>query len=222
MERSQNRILNGVRMENTFRLRPAAREVVHKYGCWTEGVVRPLNLLISRAIFPTMNGVLIQKNCFDYKRSLDTGKNKAPKPYVINRYRFKQDVSGYLYDTRFSHLYLFDVATKKVDTLTHGIYNETSPQWSPDGSKIAFVSNQTEDPDKNSNSDIWIIEPRPGAVAKQFTTWKGSDGRRNGVLTEQALLICVLHPTPITSCTINKCLLYKIAEWRCQIIIDIT
>ena len=109
------------------------------------------------------------------KDPLDTGKNKPPKPYVINRYRFKQDVSGYIYDTRFNHLYLFDVATKKVDTLTRGTYNETSPQWSPDGTKIAFVSNQTEDPDKNSNSDIWIIDAKAGSVAKQFTTWKGSD-----------------------------------------------
>jgi len=109
------------------------------------------------------------------KDPVDTGKSKTPKPYVINRYRFKQDVSGYVYDTRFSHLYLFDVSAKKLDTLTRGLYNESGPQWSPDGSKIAFVSNQTEDPDKNSNSDIWIIDSKAGSVAKQFTTWKGSD-----------------------------------------------
>ena len=55
------------------------------------------------------------------KDPLDTGKGKTPKPYIINRYRFKQDVSGYLYDTRSNHLYLFDVASKKLDTLTRGI-----------------------------------------------------------------------------------------------------
>lgn len=109
------------------------------------------------------------------KDPLDTGKNKPPKPYVINRYKFKQDVQGYLYDTRNNHLFIFDVATKKLDTLTHGIYNESNPQWSPDGTKIAFVSNRTDDPDRNSNSDIFIIDARPGAVMKQFTTWKGSD-----------------------------------------------
>lgn len=109
------------------------------------------------------------------KDPADTGKNKTPKPYIINRYRFKQDVSGYQWDTRTPHLYVYDIASKKLDTLTSGIYNESNPEWSPDGSKIAFVSNRTEDPDRNSNSDLWIIDAKAGASPKQFTTWKGSD-----------------------------------------------
>ena len=106
----------------------------------------------------------------------DTTGAKKNKPYVIDRYKFKQDISGYQYDKRKTHLYLFDVSAKKTDTLTKGIYNEGGVQWSPDGQAIAFVSNRTEDPDKNSNTDIFIIDARPGTEAKKFTTWKGSDG----------------------------------------------
>ena len=106
----------------------------------------------------------------------DTAGKKKNQPYVIDRYRFKQDVSGYQYDKRKTHLYLFDVTDKKTDTLTRGDYNEGGMQWSPDGSAIAFVSNRTEDPDKNSNTDIFIIDAKPGAIAKQLSTWKGSDG----------------------------------------------
>ena len=105
----------------------------------------------------------------------DTTGKKSAKPYVIDRYRFKLDVSGYQYDKRKTHLYLFDVATKKTDTLTKGNYNEGSSQWSPDGTSIVFVSNRTEDPDKNSNSDIFTIEAKTGSVEKQITSWKGSD-----------------------------------------------
>lgn len=105
----------------------------------------------------------------------DTAGKKGAKPWVIDRYKFKQDVSGYLYDKRKTHLYLFDVGTKKTDTLTKGDYNESGAQWSPDGSSIAFVSNRSEDPDKNSNSDIFLLDAKPGAVPRQLTSWKGSD-----------------------------------------------
>ncbi len=105
----------------------------------------------------------------------DTAAKKISKPYVIDRYQFKQDVSGYLYDKRKTHLYLFDMATKKTDTLTKGDFNESDAQWSPDGLTIAFVSNRSEDPDKNRNSDIFLLEAKPGAVAKQITFWNGSD-----------------------------------------------
>lgn len=109
------------------------------------------------------------------KDAEDTSKQKKQEPWVIDRYHFKQDVAGYLYDKRKSHIYLFDVKEKKLDTLTSGKYNEGSIKWSPDGTQIAFVSNRTEDPDKNSNEDIYIIEARKGAGIRQLTTWKGTD-----------------------------------------------
>lgn len=105
----------------------------------------------------------------------DSSEKKGNKPYVIDRYQFKQDVVGYLYDKRKTHLYLFDVETKKIDTLTRGNYDESSFQWSPDGTRIAFVSNVTADPDKNSNTDLFVIEAKAGASAKKLTDWKGSD-----------------------------------------------
>lgn len=105
----------------------------------------------------------------------DTAKNKPPQPYLINKFRFKQDVSGYQYDTARTHLYLFDVSTKKTKQLTNGIYSESDPTWSPDGSRIAFVSNRTEDPDRNQNTDIWIIDTTNNATATRLTTWKGGD-----------------------------------------------
>lgn len=105
----------------------------------------------------------------------DSGKIKTTKPFVIDRYQYKQDVEGYRYKKVHTHLYLFDITTKKLDTLTKGTHDEESAIWSPDGASIAFVSNRTEDPDKNENTDIYIIEARPGATMRQLTDWKGSD-----------------------------------------------
>lgn len=105
----------------------------------------------------------------------DTGKVKTAKPMVMDKYKIKQDVEGYRYKKLYSHLYLFDIEKKKTDTLTKGSYNHSAAVWSPDGNSIAFVSNRTEDPDKNENSDIFIIDAKPGSVAKKLTAWNGSD-----------------------------------------------
>ncbi|MHA4810518.1 S9 family peptidase [Flavitalea flava] len=105
----------------------------------------------------------------------DTSKAKTTKPFVIDRYQYKEDIEGYRYKKLYTHLYLFDAVSKKTDTLTRGNYNEAGPVWSPDGSRIVFVSNRTEDPDKNENTDLYVIEAKPGSALRQLTTWKGTD-----------------------------------------------
>jgi dipeptidyl aminopeptidase/acylaminoacyl peptidase len=107
----------------------------------------------------------------------DSARPRTPKPIVIDRYHFKQDVQGYLGNRR-SHLYLFDVAAKKVDTLTTGRYSETNPSWSPDSRLIAFVSERAPDPDRANDPNIYVVEARPGAAIRQLTTWPGPDNGR--------------------------------------------
>ena len=104
----------------------------------------------------------------------DKDKKKTTPPVVIDRYHFKSDGDGYLEHKR-DHLYLFDVETKKLDTLTTGDFDEGTPVWSPDSKYIAFVSNRSADADRNANTDIWIIEAKKGATPRQLTTWKGAD-----------------------------------------------
>ncbi len=105
----------------------------------------------------------------------DSLKNKNPKPIVIDRYAFKRDYAGYLNRLR-DHLYLFDVATKKAEQLTTGDFDDRMPRWSPDGKRIAFVSSREgKDPDRENNSDIYIVDATPGAVPQRLTSWRGDD-----------------------------------------------
>ncbi|TKB97928.1 S9 family peptidase [Pedobacter cryophilus] len=105
-------------------------------------------------------------------------KKKSPTkaPIVANRYNYKQDIQGYT-DSRPTHLYVLDVVSQKLTQITTGNYDEGQPTWSPDCSKIAFVSNRTADPDRNDNDDIYVVEAKAGAQIQQLTTWKGRDSR---------------------------------------------
>jgi dipeptidyl aminopeptidase/acylaminoacyl peptidase len=104
----------------------------------------------------------------------DKSTKKAPKPVVIDRYQFKRDIVGYL-TNRHQHLYLFDLGTRKAELLTPGSFDESAPAWSPDGSMIAFVSKRGKDPDRSNDSNIYVIEARVGATARQLTTYEGTD-----------------------------------------------
>jgi dipeptidyl aminopeptidase/acylaminoacyl peptidase len=104
-------------------------------------------------------------------------KPKAPKPIVIDRYKFKQDVQGYLLSGRHSYIYLFDIATKKLERLTTGKWDESSPSWSPDGTRIAFMSNHTKDPDREPSGQLFVADAKPGSTEKQLTQETSRGGR---------------------------------------------
>lgn len=104
-------------------------------------------------------------------------KPKAPKPIVIDRYKYKQDGQGYLLSGRHSYIYLFDIATKKLDRLTKSKSDESLPSWSPDGGRIAYVSNHAEDPDRDPTNQVFVVEANAGATEKQLTPVTSRGGR---------------------------------------------
>jgi dipeptidyl aminopeptidase/acylaminoacyl peptidase len=104
-------------------------------------------------------------------------KTKRTRPWVIDRLYFKDDEVGYL-DRRRTHLYVLDVATKRMIQVTSGDYDDSQPAWSPDGRQLAFTSNRTAEPDRNYNSDIWVVDADnadQGKALRQVTTNPGED-----------------------------------------------
>ncbi|MCC5927367.1 MAG: S9 family peptidase [Bacteroidetes bacterium] len=90
-------------------------------------------------------------------RDADEDTSGEPRPYVIDRLQFKRDYIGYL-DRRRIHIYTFTPGDDAPVQLTFGDYDHSSPVWSPDGTRIAFVSNRTDEPDGNIDSNIWVVQ----------------------------------------------------------------
>jgi dipeptidyl aminopeptidase/acylaminoacyl peptidase len=133
------------------------------------------------------------------------GKPTPPKPIVLDRYHFKQDIQGFLTDKE-AHLYLFDIASKKLTKLTNGpvsgpgSYAESAAEWSPDGKQVAFVSNQsTPDPDRVNNSDIFVVSATPGSTPRKLTTFTGRDEGPLVWTTDSASILYRQGFTPVYS-----------------------
>jgi dipeptidyl aminopeptidase/acylaminoacyl peptidase len=104
-------------------------------------------------------------------------KHKVQGPWVIDRLQTKADEIGYL-DGRRTHLYVIDIASKRLTQLTSGDYDDSQPAWSPDSARLAFTSNRSANPDSNYNNDIWTVDANntdKGAHLAQVTTNPGED-----------------------------------------------
>ena len=98
-----------------------------------------------------------------------------PKPIVISRYKFKEDIAGYQRTDR-SRLYLYDLASQRVTRLTKGEFDEALPSFSPDGKTLAFVSNRGADPDRTYDHNIYLVSTSAAqAEPTALTTYLGED-----------------------------------------------
>ncbi|MBI1765862.1 MAG: S9 family peptidase [Acidobacteria bacterium] len=85
--------------------------------------------------------------------------------YKNTSYKFND--SGW-FDDRRTHLWVIDVKSGVAKQITEGDdWNDADPQWSPDGTRLAFVSNRTgKEYEQNRNSDVWVISAEGGALTK--------------------------------------------------------
>jgi dipeptidyl aminopeptidase/acylaminoacyl peptidase len=99
---------------------------------------------------------------------------KRPKPIVVDRFFFKEDYTGYLGPRR-KHLWVLDLATRRLAQLTSGSNDDVLPAWSPDGQTIAFASKRGPDPDRSDDWNLYALEPSPGAEPRRLTASDGND-----------------------------------------------
>jgi dipeptidyl aminopeptidase/acylaminoacyl peptidase len=104
---------------------------------------------------------------------------KAPKPLVIDAFRFKEDTRGYLTTESRPHLYLLDVRTGACEALTSDAARaDSAPAFSPDGRQIAYVSNAAVGPRDAAVDEIRLIAAEAGAKPRTLlSTWSPNHQR---------------------------------------------
>ncbi|MDQ2946954.1 MAG: S9 family peptidase [Acidobacteriota bacterium] len=104
------------------------------------------------------------------------------RDYLYPSYKFND--TGW-YDDRRSHIFIADVKTGAARQITSGAQrNDIDAQWSPDGGRLAFVSENTDRPVLQSNN-VWVIAAEGGTpmrVSDEYGTDRSPrwspDGKR--------------------------------------------
>ncbi|HET9402101.1 MAG TPA: S9 family peptidase [Candidatus Acidoferrales bacterium] len=93
----------------------------------------------------------------DGKKLLLTAADQ-PSKNEADQKKVKDDAIVVDHDLKMSHLWLFDLATKKESRLTEGDFTVSDAEWSPDGAKVSFTANPTPRADDGDLATVWMVD----------------------------------------------------------------
>lgn len=150
----------------------------------------------------------------------ESGTRRHEAGSVFRRYArasYKADGSGYA-DGRRGHLFVVEVETGKATQITYGDdWDDLTPRFSPDGRRIAFVSDRSSAPGEYETwkSDIWVVSAAGGEPERLTSNpfvddgpeWS-PDGRRIAWLghpTEAEYARVCISPSDVLNVGIEVC-----------------
>ncbi|MBI4305146.1 MAG: PD40 domain-containing protein, partial [Chloroflexi bacterium] len=83
-------------------------------------------------------------------------KNATPRTTVARRIRYHEDGVGIRGEKR-RHIFIVDL-DKGARQITAGDFDNNTPVWSPDGTRIAFISARSEDRDIAAGTEVYVAQ----------------------------------------------------------------
>ncbi|MFP6569994.1 MAG: S9 family peptidase [Dehalococcoidia bacterium] len=99
-----------------------------------------------------------------------------PHSRSVKRIRYQYDSVGWRGEM-YRHLFVVEVDGGIEQQITNGSSDDMAPVWSPDGSRIAFISGRRPDHDTRWRSEAYIVQANGG----QAECWSGDIGSVSGL-----------------------------------------
>ena len=109
---------------------------------------------------------------------------RSRRPRRLTRVPYRFDNLGWTHDRR-RHIWVVDPSGEEEPRcLTPGEFDETQPAWSPNGSKVAFVSDRDPRQGLASGNDVWEVdvETLETTQVTERGNWACVSYRRDGLL----------------------------------------
>ncbi len=87
----------------------------------------------------------------------------------ISELRFRSDGTPGFIDNKPTHIWTVPAAGGEPTQITSGDFDDSQPCWSPDGSRIVFASNRTDQKHLKKASEIWTVAASGGDPSPVLT-----------------------------------------------------
>jgi len=92
----------------------------------------------------------------EWKKPEDRDALERSTPRVVTGIYSRFDGVGW-FDVRRSHLFVISVEGGEPRQITDGDWDDADPAWSPDGGKLAFVSDRSTTRFDEIHRDVWVV-----------------------------------------------------------------